>query len=162
MPISTENLRKFSEEHGNLWEFPKTLETLQTRFWELKRFKKVLENVWQSLEVFGKIRRRSKMVLKCTENLRKYSEVFGNSRKTSETAQVFFQMILCFFKIIGKSSEPLEVLGNLRKFSKNFGNGSKLIFRCFYDFLKFSENLRKLSEVFGNLRKISGCDRKCS
>ena len=42
---------------------------------------------------------------------------------------------------------------NLRKFSENFGNGSKVIFRCFYDFLKFSENLRKSSEEFGNLQK---------
>ena len=39
---------------------------------------------------------------------------------------------------------------NLRKFSEKFGNGSKVIFKCFYDFLKFSENLRKSSEVFGN------------
>ena len=46
------------------------------------------------------------------------------------------------------------------KFSENFGNGSKVIFRCFYDFLKFSENLRKSSEVFENRRKISGRDRK--
>ena len=38
------------------------------------------------------------------------------------------------------------MFGNLRKFSENFGNGSKVIFRCFYDFLKSSE-------VFGNLRK---------
>ena len=29
----------------------------------------------------------------------------------------------------------------------------KIIFRCFYDFLKCLENLRKSSEVFGNLRK---------
>ena len=37
-----------------------------------------------------------------------------------------------------KSSENLlkssEVFGNSRKFSENFGNGSKVIFRCFYDF----------------------------
>ena len=55
------------------------------------------------------------------------------------------------FKILGNSS---EVFGNLRKFSKNFGNGSKVIFRCFYDFLKFSENLRKFSENFGNGSKV--------
>ena len=36
---------------------------------------------------------------------------------------------------------------------ENFGNSSKVIFRCFHDFLKFSENLRKSSEVFGNLRQ---------
>ena len=41
------------------------------------------------------------------------------------------------------------MFGNLRKFSENFGNGSKVIFRCFYDFLKFSENLRECSEIFG-------------
>ena len=39
------------------------------------------------------------------------------------------------------------------KLLENFGNSSKVIFRCFYDFLKYSENLRKSSEVFGNLRK---------
>ena len=38
---------------------------------------------------------------------------------------------------------------------ENFGNSSKVIFRCFYYFLKFSENLRKSSDVFGNLRKFS-------
>ena len=47
----------------------------------------------------------------------------------------------------------MEVFVNLQKFLENFGNGSKVIFRCFYDFSKFSENLRKSSEVFGNLRK---------
>ena len=47
----------------------------------------------------------------------------------------------------------MEVFGNLRKFVENFRNSSKVIFRCFYDFLKFSENLWKSSEVFGNLRK---------
>ena len=41
------------------------------------------------------------------------------------------------------------------KLLENTGNGSKVIFRCFYDFLKFSENLRKSSEVFGNPRKFS-------
>ena len=49
--------------------------------------------------------------------------------------------------------KSLGVLGNLWKLSENFGNGPKVIFRCFDDFLKFSENLRKFSEVFGNLRK---------
>ena len=37
------------------------------------------------------------MALKCSENLRKSSEVFGNSRKTSETAQECFSDDLCFF-----------------------------------------------------------------
>ena len=46
------------------------------------------------------------------------------------------------------------MFGNLRKFSENFGNGSKVIFRFFYDFFKFSENLQKSLEVFGNLWKF--------
>ena len=41
------------------------------------------------------------------------------------------------------------------KLLENFGNSSKVFSRCFYDFLKFSENLRKSSEVFGNPRKFS-------
>ena len=45
------------------------------------------------------------------------------------------------------------MFGNLWKLSEIFGNGSKVIFRCFYDFFKFSENLRKSSEVIGNLWK---------
>ena len=52
----------------------------------------------------------------------------------------------CFWK-------TLAIFGN--QFSKNFGNGSKVFFRCFYDFLKFLKNLRKSTEVFGNLRKFS-------
>ena len=59
-------------------------------------------------------------------------------------------MFLLFFLIFGKSS---EIFGSVRKSSEIFRNGSKVIFRCFYDFFKFSENLRKSSEVFGNLRK---------
>ena len=39
------------------------------------------------------------------------------------------------------------------KLLENFGNSSK-VFSRFYGFLKFLENLRKSSEVFGNLRKI--------
>ena len=52
------------------------------------------------------------------------------------------------FKIFGKSS---EIFGSGRKTSEN---GSKVIFRCFNDFLKFSENFRKSSEVFGNGSKV--------
>ena len=51
------------------------------------------------------------------------------------------------FKIFGKSS---EIFGSGRKTSEN---GSKVIFRYFYDFLQFSENFRKSSEVFGKLWK---------
>ena len=45
MPKSSENLR----------EFPKTSETLQTRYFYKKRFMKILENLWQSSETFGKL-----------------------------------------------------------------------------------------------------------
>ena len=41
------------------------------------------------------------------------------------------------------------------KHLENFGNSSKVFSRCFYDFLKFSENLRKSSEVFRNIRNFS-------
>ena len=37
------------------------------------------------------------------------------------------------------------------KLLENFGNSSKVFSRCFYDFLKFSKNLQKFSEVFRNL-----------
>ena len=56
-----------------------------------------------------------------------------------------------FFTIFGKSS---EIFGSVRKSSQIFGklrNGSKVIFRCSYDFLKFLENLRKCSEIFGDI-----------
>ena len=59
-----------------------------------KKFMKILENLWQSLETFGKLRKQFKSVfwcfydfLKFSENLRKSSKVFGNFRKTSETVQ---------------------------------------------------------------------------
>ena len=41
------------------------------------------------------------------------------------------------------------------KLLENFGNSSKVFSRCFYDMLKFSENIRESSEVFGNLLKFS-------
>ena len=70
---------------------------------------KILENLWQSSETFGNLRKLFKSIfhrfydfLKFSENLRKSSEAFGN----------------------------------LKKFSENFRNGSKVIFICFYDFLK--------------------------
>ena len=58
----------------------------------------------------------------------------------------------------GNASNPflrrLNDLWNL----KIFGNSSKVFSRCFYNCLKFSENLgnlRKCSEIFGNFRKTS-------
>ena len=55
--------------------------------------------------------------------------------------------------MFGKSS---EVFGNLQKFSENFGNGSKVIFRCFDVFFKFSGNRRKCSEIFGKFPYLIG------
>ena len=45
----------------NLWEFPKTSETLQTVIEEhiyKKKIMKILENLWQSSETFGKLRKQ--------------------------------------------------------------------------------------------------------
>ena len=72
----------------------------------------------------------------------KSSEIFGKLRKRFKSN---FQMFLWFYEKFRK------IFGNLRKFSENFGNGSKVIFRCFYDFLIFSENLQKCSEIFGDI-----------
>ena len=96
MPKPSENLRKFSEELRNLREFPKTSGMPQTRFEKIKRFMKILENLWQSSQIFGKLRKWSKMVLNFSENLRKYSGIFGKLRKRFKS---IFQMILLFFKI---------------------------------------------------------------
>ena len=41
-------------------------------------------------------------------------------------------------------------------FLENFGNGLKVFFRCCYDFLKFSENLRKCLEVIGKFPDVIG------
>ena len=83
-------------------------------------------------------------------NLRK---TYGNFGKTSE--------ISVNFRKLRKHFKP--VLGELKRFMKlleNFGNSSKVFSRCFYDFLKFSENLWKSSEVFGNIQKFIGKLRK--
>ena len=99
---------------------------------------KILENLWQSSENFWK---RSKMVLNFWENLREL--VYGNFWKTSETVQK------CSSEIFGSVRNFSGIFGKLQKWFK------KIFFRCFYYFLKFSEN-----EVFENHRKSSGCDRK--
>ena len=52
----------------------------------------------------------------------------------------------------------MKILGNLWQSSDTFGNlrkQFKSVFHRFYDFLKFSEILRKSSEAFGNLRKFA-------
>ena len=45
------------------------------------------------------------------------------------------------------------MLRNLRKILENFRNSGKVIFRCFYYFLNFLENLQKSLESFGKLQK---------
>ena len=52
----------------------------------------------------------------------------------------------------------MKILENPWQSSETFGKPRKQfkgVFQCFYDFFKFWENLRKSSEVFGNLRKVS-------
>ena len=44
-------------------------------------------------------------------------------------------MFYGFLKSSKNLQKSSEVFGYLRKFSENFGNGSKVVFRCFYDFL---------------------------
>ena len=92
----------------------------------------------------GANQRRAFFKKKIYENFGKSLAIFRNFCKSSETVKNCFPSFLRYFKIFGISS---EVFGNLRKFSENFGNGSKVIFRCFYDFLKFSDNLRKSSKT---------------
>ena len=69
-------------------------------------------------------------------------EILGRARKSPRISENF-----------GNASNPfLRSLNDLWNFW-NFGNSSKVFSRCFYDFFKFSENLRKSSEIFGKLRK---------
>ena len=75
---------------------------------------KILENLWQSLETLGKLRKQFKSVFQCFYGFFKFLEVFGNFQKRFKTN---FQIFLRFFKIFGKSS---EVLGNVHKSSENF------------------------------------------
>ena len=126
--------------------------------WRFKNFGKsseIFESVRKSSEIFGKLWTQFKSVSRCfydflnfSENLRKSSKVFGNLRKFSETldtVQKCFQMFLWFFKFFWKSS---EIFGSVRKYSEIFG---KLRKRFKNNLQKFSENLRKCSEIFGDI-----------
>ena len=76
-------------------------------------------------------------------NLRK---TYGNFGKSSE--------ISANFRKLQKRLKPVfEELKRFMKLLENFGNSSKVFSRCFNDLLKFSENIRKSSEIFGKLRK---------
>ena len=92
---SLENLRKFSKELEISGNFRKHRKRFKPVFQEpLKRFIKILENLWQFSEIFRKLPKLTKMVLKFSENLRECTEIFGKLRKQFESV---FQMFLCFF-----------------------------------------------------------------
>ena len=72
-----------------------------------------------------------------------------------QSSETFGNLRKQFKSVFHRFYDFFKFSENLRKSSEIFGNGSKVIFNCFYDFLKFSENLRKSPVVFGNLRKTS-------
>ena len=82
---------------------------------------------------------------KSSENLREFPKI-------SETLQSRYWGTIKLKNIY--LWEFWKIVGNLRKLLENFETAQKC-FQCFYDFLKFSEDLRKSSEVFGNFRKFS-------
>ena len=65
-----------------------------------------------------------------------------------QSSETFGKLRKQFKSVFQYFNDFLKFSANLLKFSENFGNGSKVIFRCFYDFLKIRENLRKSSENF--------------
>ena len=98
-------------------------------------------------------------------NLRK---TYGNFGKSSEVSANFLKLRKRFKPVFEDHRRFMKLL-------ENFGNSSKVFSRCFYYFLKFSENLRKSSEklrngskvifrffflIFFNFRKIFGNLRK--
>ena len=70
------------------------------------------------------------------------------------TSETFGNLRKQFKSVFHRFYDFLKFSENLRKSSEIFGNGSKVIFGCFYDFLKFSENLRKSSESVRKSSKI--------
>ena len=64
------NFRKSSEISGNFRKLRKCFKPV----FDLRRFMKILE-------IFGKLRERSKKVLKCSKNLQECSEIFRKLRK---------------------------------------------------------------------------------
>ena len=83
LQITYGNFRKRSEISGNFRKLGKRFKPVFESLNDLCKFWKIF--CMQSSEIFGKVRKRSKTVLKLSENLRKCSEIFGNFRKTSET-----------------------------------------------------------------------------
>ena len=78
---------------GNLWEFLKTSETLQTRYWGTF----IKKELWKFWKIFV--------------NLRKLLENFGNSSK------VFSTVFMIFWNFSENLPKSWEVFGNLRKIS---------------------------------------------
>ena len=78
---------------------------------------------------------------KSSENLWKFWEELGN--------------FVSFRKLRKRFKPVFEELKRFMKLLENFGNSSKVFSRCFYDFLKFSENLRKFPDVIKNVRNGS-------
>ena len=88
-------------------------------------------------------------------------ETFGKLQKQFKL-KCFPDVFMIFLKYSENLQKSSEVFGNIQKSAENFGNVSKVIFRCFYGFLKF---LEKPSEIFRSVQKsseISRCDQKCS
>ena len=55
---------------------------------------KILESLYQSLEMFGDLRKRSINVLKCSESLRECSQIFRKLRKRFKSvSQMYFMSI---------------------------------------------------------------------
>ena len=107
-----------------------------------------------------RIRRKYKWQVACStvsheKALHNYFIPCLNLRKTYESCGKSSEISRNFRKLRKRFKPVLEELKRFMKLLENFGNSSKVFSRCFYNFLKFSENLRKSSEVFGNLRKTS-------
>ena len=135
-----ENLWQSLETFGN---FRKQFKSVCHRFYDFLKFS-------ENLRVFGSLREfsenfgnSSKVIFRCSYGLLKFPEIFESVRKSSEIVGKLrkrlksnFQMFYDFLKFSENLRKSSEVFGNLRKCSENFGNGSKVIFRCSYDFFK--------------------------
>ena len=93
---------------------------------------------------------------------RKYKWQVACSTVSHEKAlHNYFIPCLNLRKTYGNFGKSSEISANFRKLQKRLKpvfeelSRFQVFSRCFYDFLKFSEYIRKSSEVFGNLRKFS-------
>ena len=83
---------------------------------------KILENLWQSSETFGNLRKQFKSVFHRFMIFQDFRKIFGNLRKFSENfgngSKVIFRCFHDFLKFSENLRKSSEVFGNLRKFSK--------------------------------------------